>query len=127
MNGYVVFSRITINTMTDLINKNCLPIAAGTPALSADMLRELGQQVPEWSVVDGKKIRRVFKFKSYLVGAKWVPELAELAEREDHHPDIQLLYRKVIVELWTHTVNGLSENDYILAAKIDRVYLTYNP
>jgi 4a-hydroxytetrahydrobiopterin dehydratase len=111
--------------MSDLINKKCVPIPPGTAALSAEILSELGQQVPEWSVVDGKKIRRVFKFKSYLAGANWVPAIAELAEREDHHPDIQLLYRKVVVEFWTHTVNGLSENDYILAAKVDRAYAGY--
>jgi 4a-hydroxytetrahydrobiopterin dehydratase len=83
---------------------------------------ELGRQIPGWNVVDGRKISREYRFKAYMDGANWVPVIGEVADREDHHPDIQLLYRKVIVELWTHTVNGLSENDYIVAAKLDQLY-----
>jgi len=59
-------------------------------------------------------------------GARWVPLIGELADSEDHHPDLHLFYKKVVVELWTHTVNGLSENDFILAAKFDKAYESYS-
>jgi 4a-hydroxytetrahydrobiopterin dehydratase len=72
--------------------------------------------------VGGSKIKREYRFKSYLDGVAWVQRAAEISDAEDHHPDIRILYRKVQVEFWTHTVNGLSENDYILAAKLDRDY-----
>ena len=58
-------------------------------------------------------------------GARWVPLIGEIADSEDHHPDLHLFFKKVVVELWTHTVNGLSENDFILAAKFDRAYDSY--
>ena len=111
--------------MRKLADKNCSACAPGTPPLSEELRAKLGQEVPEWHVIDGTRIKREYKFNSYLDGARWVPLIGEIAEREDHHPDITLLYQKVIVELWTHTVNGLSENDYILAAKFDQAFESY--
>jgi len=112
--------------MSELIARRCAACAAGTPPLSVSARDELGSHVPNWSVIDdGKKIRREYRFKTYMDGANWVPLIGAIADGEDHHPDIVVLYRKVIVDLWTHTVNGLSENDYILAAKFDAQYGGY--
>jgi 4a-hydroxytetrahydrobiopterin dehydratase len=108
--------------MSLLQNRKCVPLSKGTPPLSLDVIGELGSQVPDWKVVDGKKITREYTFKTYMDGARWVPLIGAIADSEDHHPDVHLFYRKVRVELWTHTVNGLSENDYILAAKFDTAY-----
>lgn len=68
------------------------------------------------------KLRREYKFKTYMDGVSWVQSAGQISDQEDHHPDIHIFYRRVVVEVWTHTVNGLSENDYILAAKLDLHY-----
>jgi len=112
--------------VTTLVERRCAACAPGTPALSPEQRAELGKEVPAWSVVDGVKIRREYRFKTYMDGARWVPLIGELADSEDHHPDLHLFYKKVVVELWTHTVNGLSENDFILAAKFDKAYESYS-
>jgi 4a-hydroxytetrahydrobiopterin dehydratase len=82
----------------------------------------LSQVSPEWRVKDDKVIRREFSFKSFSDAMAFVNKVADLAEAEGHHPDFHVHYRNVIVELWTHAIGGLSENDFILAAKIDAVY-----
>ena len=106
--------------MTELKNKHCAACEGGVPALPAERIAELVKQVPAWQVVDGKRIRRSWKVKDFLAGMEFFRRIAEVAEAEDHHPDLHLVgYRDVTVELWTHAVNGLTENDFILAAKID--------
>ncbi len=78
---------------------------------------------PEWSRQDrtdeARKIHKEFIFKSFREGIQFVKEVADLAEKENHHPDIFIFYNRVIIELWTHAIGGLSENDFILAAKIE--------
>jgi 4a-hydroxytetrahydrobiopterin dehydratase len=108
--------------MTGLADRRCVACAKGTPPLSKEAQSELGASIPNWENVDGVKLRREYRFKSYLDGVAWVQQVGEIAELEDHHPEIKILYRKVQIEVWTHTVNGLSDNDYILAAKLDRAY-----
>jgi 4a-hydroxytetrahydrobiopterin dehydratase len=108
--------------MTKLTERKCVPCQKGAPALSEQQQRELGREVPEWVVVEGARIRREYRFKTYMDGVRWVQLIGQAADGEDHHPDIHVFYRKVLVELWTHTVNGLSENDYIVAAKFDQLY-----
>lgn len=106
--------------MTDLKDKHCAPCEGGVPALPADRIAELATQVPAWQVVDGQRIRRAWKVKDFLAGMEFFRRIAEVAEAEDHHPDLHLVgYRIVTVELWTHAVHGLTENDFIMAAKID--------
>jgi len=111
--------------VTTLVERRCAACAPGTPALSPEQLEELCKEVPAWSIVDGVKIRREYRFKTYMDGARWVPIIAEIADNDDHHPDLHVFFKKVVVELWTHTVNGLSENDFIVAAKFDRAYDSY--
>lgn len=106
--------------MGDLTKKHCVPCEGGVPILPADQIQELLRQVSDWSVVeDGKKIQRTIKFKTFAEGIVFVVQVAKLAEEEGHHPDFQINYSKVTLELWTHAIGGLSDNDFILAAKID--------
>ena len=105
--------------MNNLISQMCL---RDVDELSTEQQRELHKSIPEWTNVDGRRIQREYRFKRYLDGVSWVSQIAQVAQEEDHHPEISILYRRVLVVLWTHTVNGLSINDYILAAKFDRSF-----
>ena len=82
----------------------------------------LAEISPEWNVGDdGKHIYRTFLFPTFLEAIEFVKKVAELAEREDHHPDIDIRFSKVILDLMTHAIGGLSENDFIMAAKVDKM------
>jgi len=91
--------------------------------LSHDQVGQLLPSVPHWKVTaDGKRIRREWRVKDFLEGLEFFKRVAEIAEAEDHHPDLHLVgYRNVTIEIWTHAVGGLTENDFILAAKIDGI------
>ncbi len=97
------------------------------PPLESSRVNELMQEIgSDWQLIsatatDPLKIRRQLKFKNFVEAMKFVNRVADLAESEGHHPDIQVSYNKVIIELWTHAANGLSENDFIVAAKIDEL------
>mgnify|MGYP001578602395 CR=1 FL=1 len=106
----------------NLINKKCVPCEGGAPPLTKEQVREYLVEVPEWRVAgDYKKIRREFTFKNFVEAMRFVNRVAELAESEGHHPDLHVAYSRVRIELWTHAVHGLSENDFILAAKINKL------
>ena len=92
----------------------------GTPPLDAEKIKEyLAELGGGWEAVDGKKIKKEFKFKDFKEAMVFVNNIAETAESEGHHPDIHIFYNQVRIELWTHAVGGLSENDFIMAAKLD--------
>lgn len=109
----------------DLAGKKCVPCEAGTPPMAKDEAKELLSQVSDWELVEeeGKLAirKRFIKFGSYLDGVEFVNRVAKIAEEEGHHPDIFLGWRRVTVNLMTHAIGGLSENDFILAAKIDNL------
>ena len=108
--------------MTDLVQKKCVPCEGGTiPLQSAQIQEYLSQLKTAWDVIEQKKIRKEFKFKDFKEALDFVNKVGELAEQENHHPDISLAWGKVVVELSTHAINGLSENDFILAAKIEQM------
>ena len=110
--------------MIFLSDKKCIACEGGTSPLEAKKVKEhIAELDGGWEVVDGKKIRKEFKFKDFKEAITFVNKTAEIAESEGHHPDIHIFYNQVIVELWTHAVGGLSENDFILAAKIDKIIL----
>lgn len=111
--------------MNSLLERRCVACAPGSAALSVSEQLELGREVPDWENLEGSKIRREFRFKTYLDGIAWTQEAGKLVDSEDHHPDLRILYRKVIVELWTHTVKGLSANDFIVAAKLDQLFESF--
>lgn len=109
--------------MSKLKERHCVNYRAGTPAISTQQQHELGSEVPLWENDSGVRLKREVQFKTYAASIEWVQQVALIAEREKHHPDIHIYYRRIVLELWTHTVKGLSENDYIMAAKIDALAL----
>lgn len=108
--------------MTELKDKKCVPCEGGVePLKETDVRKLLGQVDPDWQFVDGIKIERTFSFTDYPDVIRFANRVAEIAESEGHHPVMTLYFSKVKVELWTHAIFGLSENDFILAAKIDSI------
>lgn len=105
----------------ELQQKRCLPCEGGVEACPVDTARSQLAQLPGWRLThDGKRIRKDWRLKNFVEGLKFFECVAEIAESEGHHPDLHLEgYRNVWIELWTHAIGGLSENDFILAAKID--------
>ncbi len=112
---------MTTQVGADLAVKHCKPCEGGTPALSAAPLAERLKQVQGWELVEWKKIIKTFKFPNFRKALEFTVRVGELAESENHHPDIFLSWGKVKIELSTHAVKGLSENDFILAARIDEL------
>src|SRR4051794_23919383 len=110
-------------TTCELTTRKCRPCEGGVPPLSAAEVAALSPQVPEWRVTaDGQRIRREWRGKDFVTALDFFNPVGQIAEAEDHHPDLHLVgYRNVAIELWTHAIGGLSENDFILAAKIDRL------
>ena len=102
----------------DLTSKKCVPCEAGTPPLKETEINEFLKEIPAWQLKDGHLYKK-FKFKNFVEAMKFVNKIAEVAESEGHHPDFSVHYSKVEIEIWTHAIKGLSENDFILAAKID--------
>ena len=107
--------------MISLAEKNCVPCRGGVPALSGNELESLAGQVPGWKVVDGHHIVRLFKFPDFRQALGFVNRVGEVAEEQGQHPDILLAWGKAEITLWTHAANGLTESDFIVAAKIDRL------
>lgn len=107
--------------MQKLTEKKCVPCEGGVPPFTEEQIQEyLGELHAGWEVVEGKKIQKQFKFKDFKEALQFINKVGEIAEQEGHHPDIRLFgYNKVLIELSTHTIKGLSENDFILAAKIE--------
>ena len=107
--------------MSELTQKSCKPLASGTPPLPADAVHTLLQQLHEdWQVQqEPPEINRSFKFKNYYQTMAFVNALAWIAHQEDHHPDIEFSYNRCVVHYSTHSIGGISENDFICAAKID--------
>jgi 4a-hydroxytetrahydrobiopterin dehydratase len=106
----------------DLSGKKCKPCEGGVPPLDQKEVTEFkGQISDDWKVLEMKKITREFFFVNYRHTMEFVNKVADLAEEEGHHPDMYVFYGRVVVELWTHSINGLSENDFIMASKIDKL------
>jgi len=110
-------------TAAELTRKKCVPCEGGVPKLSLSEAEALRQQTPEWRIVaNGERIRREWVVKNFRAGMDFFRKVEEVAEAEGHHPDLHLVgYRNVAIEIWTHAIGGLSENDFILAAKIDEL------
>ncbi|MCC6667273.1 MAG: 4a-hydroxytetrahydrobiopterin dehydratase [Polyangiaceae bacterium] len=99
--------------------KRCVPCEGGVPALTPGQVDALSKQLPEWSVApDGASLARTFRFESYHQVMAFVNAVAWVAHREDHHPDLEVHYDHVVVRYCTHAIGGLSENDFICAAKV---------
>lgn len=104
----------------DLLQKKCVPCEGVSLPLSKEEADKYLTQVDGWKMVaDGKKISKEFNFADFIGAINFMERVADVAEMEKHHPDIHVHYNKVVLELWTHAIGGLSENDFIVAAKID--------
>ncbi len=110
-------------TTDQLVAKKCVPCEGGVPMLSVGEASALLPSVPGWELTDeGRRIAREWSFKDFMEAIRFFNEVAAIAEEDGHHPDLHLVrYRFVSIELWTHAIGGLSENDFILAAKINRI------
>lgn len=106
----------------DLASRECVPCRGGVPPLQGEELERLSDELGDaWSVIDGHHLARTFEFPDFKSALDFTNRVGELAEREGHHPDIHLSWGKTGIEIWTHKIDGLTESDFVLAAKIDRL------
>jgi 4a-hydroxytetrahydrobiopterin dehydratase len=104
----------------DLSKKQCIPCRGGVPPLKGEPLVALQRQLhQDWKVIDEHHLERNYLFNNFQEALEFTNQIGAIAEQEDHHPDILLSYGKVKVQIWTHKIDGLSESDFILAAKYD--------
>jgi len=108
--------------MAELAAKTCVPCKGGVPPLKGAELEQLGRELPGWSIVNEHHIARSFKFPDFRTALDFVDKVGALAEEQGHHPDIFLAWGKAEITIWTHKIDGLTESDFILGAKIDRLY-----
>lgn len=108
-------------TLQELTRKKCKPCEGGVAPIGATEAKEYLANLPGWELsADGKSISRTYVMRWFMDAIELIQKIAEVAESEDHHPDIHLTgYRRLRIDLMTHAIDGLSENDFILAAKID--------
>ncbi|MEP6717480.1 MAG: 4a-hydroxytetrahydrobiopterin dehydratase [Terriglobia bacterium] len=104
-----------------LADKTCVPCRGGVPPLAGEDLASLQKEVPAWDVVTGHHLHRLFTFPDFVQALDFVNRVGAIAEEQGHHPDLFLAWGKVEVTIFTHKIDGLSEADFILAAKIDRI------
>lgn len=112
-------------TADQLVTKKCLPCEGGVEPCTIEEATAQLAKLPGWrSTQQGQRIRKDWKAKNFMAALDFFNKIAEVAEAEGHHPDLHLeAYRNVSIEIWTHAIGGLSENDFILAAKIDELSL----
>ncbi|GAB4499370.1 MAG: 4a-hydroxytetrahydrobiopterin dehydratase [Anaerolineales bacterium] len=109
----------------NLAEGKCVPCRKGDPALTDAEVSEFLPQVPEWElvIVNGvQRLQRVFNLKNYVEAVAFTNKLALIAEKEDHHPLIVLEWGRVTVQWWTHVVGGLHQNDFVMAARTDKLF-----
>lgn len=109
--------------MTELKDKKCVPCSEGAPTLEPEEVENFLKDLEEgWEVKDDNRfIEKTYKFKNFKEALDFTNKIGAIAEEEGHHPDIFLSWGKVVVNLWTHKINGLHENDFIMASKIDNI------
>ena len=105
-----------------LADQHCTACTGSTPRLEGQELEDLVRQLPSWAVVEQHHLSKRFEFRDFASALQFVNRIGELAEREGHHPDIHLAWGRVEIQIFTHKINGLSESDFILAARIDRAF-----
>ncbi len=117
---------MSIGTLEELKRKKCQPCEGGVPPVPREEAERLLKDLPGWELTeDGNRIRREWTVEHFMAAMAFFNLVAELAENEGHHPDLHLVgYRSVAIELWTHAIGGLSENDFITAAKIGELPIT---
>jgi len=109
------------NRPIDLAAQTCTPCKGGVPPLKGKPLMRLQQQMPGWQVVEEHHLVKEYTFKDFVSALAFVTQVGRIAEQQGHHPWIHFTWGKVRIEIWTHKIDGLTESDFILAAKIDRI------
>jgi len=113
--------------VSPLAQKTCVPCRGGVPPLKGEMLMRLRDQLGgDWRIADEHHLEKSYTFNDFREALAFTQTIGEIAEAEGHHPDIYLAWGKVTVTIWTHKVDGLTESDFILAAKVDVAYLHFD-
>lgn len=107
--------------MSELSAKTCVPCRGGVPPLKGEEIAKLHAQLEGWQVADEHHLEKSYSFPDFRQALEFTNRVGELAEEQDHHPDIYLAWGKVGIRIWTHKIDGLTESDFILAAKIDEL------
>ncbi|MGC4064439.1 MAG: 4a-hydroxytetrahydrobiopterin dehydratase [Polyangiaceae bacterium] len=107
----------------ELLGSKCVPCEGGTAPIAENEIADLLRRIPLWSrCSDGPGIQRTFRFSDYLASISFITAVAWMAEREGHHPLVDLGYKQCTIRYYTHAINGLSQNDFICAAKVDDLF-----
>lgn len=114
---------MNIQSASELAKRHCLPSNGGVMRMTGEEAKQQLKELPGWELTqDGKRIGKAWRVKNFMTGIDFFNRCATIAEQEAHHPDLHIQsYREVVIELWTHVIDGLSENDFIVAAKIDQL------
>jgi len=107
--------------MSDLAERDCVPCRGGVPPLKGEEIGEFSSQLKDWQVVDEHHLQKIYGFKDFRETLDFVNRVGELAEEQGHHPDICFGWGKADITIWTHKIDGLTESDFVLAAKIDKL------
>ena len=108
---------------SELARKHCIPCTAATPAITGKALEDMRRMLGgDWRVVNGQRLEKSYSFTNFAEALAFTNRVGAIAEAEGHHPDISLGWGKVALTIWTHAINGLSEADFILAAKADEAF-----
>ena len=107
--------------MSDLASRTCVPCKGGVPPLQGDELKKISRELPGWKVIKDHHIERTYDFSDFRSALDFTNKVGAIAEEQGHHPDILLRWGKVTVTIWTHKIDGLTESDFILGAKIDKL------
>ena len=109
--------------MTDqLADKTCVPCKGGVPPLDAKAVEFLLSQLDGWEAPHARRLTKAYKFADFAKALAFVDRVGAIAEEQGHHPDIHLAWGKVTIEIWTHKIDGLTESDFVFAAKCDRAF-----
>ncbi len=106
----------------ELAKKDCIPCKGGVPPLKSDEITKLLEELANnWQVISEHHLKKEFKFPDFRTALNFTNQVAEIAEEQNHHPDIYLAWGKVEITIWTHKIDGLTESDFVLAAKIENI------
>jgi 4a-hydroxytetrahydrobiopterin dehydratase len=104
-----------------LSDKTCIPCRGGVPPLKGQDLKALQEQLPDWDLIEEHHLRKTFEFSSFRESLDFSNRIGELAEEQGHHPEIHISFKKVNLEMWTHKIDGLTESDFVFAAKANQL------